>query len=303
MSNCRISVVSSVVLALVLAVGNGGRVEDEYGGVTPSSALCQMGINMPEFDISHTNANNATECRDRCDNNQYCKAFIHQACDASSAGVCWLKSTAFGPTKKPQECCCFGTLSPPPTPSLDTSAMIGAEYTPWRAGSQLWWANFSGYRNDVARDLHSLRTVLGFTVLRVFLHDHLWDTNSTLLLRNMASFLDLCAAQNMRVGFVFFDDCWNHTADLTKPCVPRQGVHNGCWVASPQDSKRAAGVSQFEPYVAGVVREFRADKRVAWWEVFNEPRRTNAFSLALRAAAYEWAKAQVRPFYSCSSTT
>ena len=83
--------------------------------------------------------------------------------------------------------------------------------------------------------------------------------------------------------------------------MPTQGVHNGCWLAAPQDARRHNGTVPFEGYVRGIVRALKADPRVAWWEIFNEPQRGNTFSLALRDAAYRWAKdeAPLAPVISC----
>ena len=44
----------------------------------------------------------------------------------------------------------------------------------------------------------------------------------------MDDFLGVLATENMTAGFVFFDDCWQHSgANLSTTCVPLVGVHNG----------------------------------------------------------------------------
>ena len=204
-------------------------------------------------------------------------------------------------------------LSPPSPPSppgpparfWDMSKHVGAEYTPWRAGNQFWWHRYSEYRADVQRDVHAMTTVMGFTTVRVFLHDMLWDANSTALLDHMDDFLGILHASDMQAGFVFFDDCWQHTnASVEDHCQPEDGVHNSCWFAAPQDDKRTAGVDQFKSYVEGVVKRFKADSRVAWFEIFNEPQKHNPFSMSLRDASFGWAVAAaglspVMPIISC----
>ena len=95
--------------------------------------------------------------------------------------------------------------------------------------------------------------------------------------------------------------CVQHSgADLNATCVPRQGVHNGCWYAAPQDAQRTT-VGRFESYVTGLVAAFATDKRVAWWEIFNEPQKGNPFSMALRDAGFKWAVGAnpVQPVISC----
>ena len=122
----------------------------------------------------------------------------------------------------------------------------------------------------------------------------------------MDSFLGIAASKNVSVGFVFFDDCWNHQgASLDVPCTPQPGDHNGCWMASPQDVERQNGTEPFRAYVTQTVQRFRTDRRVRWWEIYNEPfrgvRPKSQFSLALRDAGYAWAKAvePIQPVLSC----
>ena len=56
-------------------------------------------------------------------------------------------------------------------PAWNMSGLVGAEYTPWRVGNQLWWHNFTDYADDVAREVKAMKAVFGFTAIRVFLHD------------------------------------------------------------------------------------------------------------------------------------
>ena len=169
---------------------------------------------------------------------------------------------------------------------------VGAEYTPWRAGNQLWWANYSQYAGDVEREVKAMRDVLGLTALRVFLHDMVFRQDPARLLRNMDAFLSTLHAHGMMAGFVFFDDCWQHSgANLSQTCTATQGIHNGCWYAAPQDVDRN-GTARHADYVSQVVAAFKTDARVAWWEIFNEPRVGSSYSMGLRDAGYRWAMAQ-----------
>ena len=56
------------------------------------------------------------------------------------------------------------------TPAWDTSKWVGAEYTPWRASNEMWWADYEAYRPDLLRELPAIKEILGFTALRVWLH-------------------------------------------------------------------------------------------------------------------------------------
>ncbi|KAK3236151.1 hypothetical protein CYMTET_53699 [Cymbomonas tetramitiformis] len=201
---------------------------------------------------------------------------------------------------------------------VDTSKWLGAEYTPARASNTLWWWNFDEYEDDVLLELEAARRHFGYTTLRMFLHPLLYEADDVAFISNITRFVEIAETKDMRVGFVFFDDCFAHEgADLNEPCLPsRDPVQSGCevgsfgqsqccmncWVASPQDKDRdPSDVDRYRPYVTTIVSAFKNDPRVLWWEIFNEPNEASSFSLTLRSAAYSWAKAvhPTQPVISC----
>jgi hypothetical protein len=195
---------------------------------------------------------------------------------------------------------CFAAVAVSLADIVDTSRWIGAEYQPSQSSNEDWLYHYEDYRVSVERELALVKRALEFTTLRVFLHSMIFEADSEQLLRNMESFLTSAEKYSFRVGFVFFDDCWNHVGmDLSRPCQPVKGVHNGCWMASPQDIERTS-VERFKPYVTHVVSRFLKDERVAWWEVFNEPN-DSSFSASLRKSGYEWITELVplAPILSC----
>lgn len=184
---------------------------------------------------------------------------------------------------------------------IDTSGWVGAEYAPMQSSNEDWLFHYDDYALSIERELPMIKKVMQFTSLRVFLHSMIFETNSTLLLSNMERFLVVANQNDFTVGFVFFDDCWNHAGfSLSEPCQPIKGVHNGCWATSPQMKDRTS-VDRYEPYVTEVISHFLADTRVAWWEIFNEPNHLDPYSTALRASGYAWAKAlsPIAPILSC----
>ena len=186
-------------------------------------------------------------------------------------------------------------------PPINTSGWIGAEYTPWNASNELWWIDYAAYRPTVDRELYQLKKQFGFTALRVWLHTMLHSHDAAGLKQNVSDFLALADSHGFGVGLVLFDDCWNKEgANLTKPCVATKGMHNGCWMTSPQQHERTS-IARFEPYVRDIVTTFGRDKRVLWFETFNEPNRHSNFSAALKSAAYTWAKAAapMQPVAAC----
>ena len=185
--------------------------------------------------------------------------------------------------------------------AYDTEHFIGGEYTPSGASNELWLAFYGRYRNQVVFDIKNYKERLGVTALRIFLHSLLWESDPAGLLANLEDLLAIAANYSMQLGLVFFDSCWSDTgASTIEECKPTPGVHNSCWMQSPQASQRT-NVSRFEPYVSGVVSRFAADPRVAWFEVYNEPHVDDPFVKALREAGYGWAKAQnpLAPVISC----
>lgn len=178
-------------------------------------------------------------------------------------------------------------------PAWDLSWVAGIEYTPSSApGNSLWWHWYSEYAAEVERELSLAQRRYGFNHLRMFLHSMVFEQdNGTSLHAAMESFLGTATANGFKTSFVFFDDCWGGAgASLTTPCVPVEGRHNGCWFQSPQIADRT-NVTRYQPYVYDTVRRFGRDPRVAFWEVYNEPRNGDPFSMALRDAGYAWALA------------
>ena len=79
---------------------------------------------------------------------------------------------------------------------------IGGEYTPSGASNELWLAFYTRYRAQVETDLANARRRLSTTVLRIFLHSLLWESNSNELLTNLDDFLGIADKNDMKVGFV-----------------------------------------------------------------------------------------------------
>jgi hypothetical protein len=185
----------------------------------------------------------------------------------------------------------------------DTEAWMGAEYTPAAApGNGFWWQWYDDYEPSVERELAFLSRNLKLTTIRVWLMYEVYAANSTRLHDNMESFLGIAEKHGIKVGFVFFGDCFNHNGGNTSvQCTPHKGHHNGCWMASPQDVDRPpAPFLPLKPYVVTTIGRFKSDQRVQWWEIFNEPRH-DSYSLGLRNEAYTWAKAlaPLAPVMSC----
>jgi hypothetical protein len=183
-----------------------------------------------------------------------------------------------------------------------TAGWVGANYTPAYAVNQVqFWHDF---RPDVVeRELAAAKKYFGITTLRVYLHNINFDEEKDTFLANIETFLQICDRHGIKPGFTFFDDCHRHDGIfLDEPTEPIKGYHNGRWAACPQDRDRDPDEPEkFKPYVQDVIRPHRDDRRVLWWEIFNEPHMKSPYSVRLRKLAYAWAKElePVQPVISC----
>ena len=154
---------------------------------------------------------------------------------------------------------------------------VGCNFIPSTAVNQL--EMWQGATFDPATIERELRWAagLGFNVLRVYLHDLLWDQDRQGFLDRIDSFLDLARQQQIRIVFVLFDDVWNTNPQLGPQPEPHPGRHNPSWVQSPglptlhAYATDPAVAERLERYVSGVVSHFKDDDRVFAWDVYNEP--------------------------------
>jgi len=146
---------------------------------------------------------------------------------------------------------------------------------------------------------------LGFTSMRVFLHDLPWSQDSAGFLKRIDLFLEIAARHKIRPMIVLFDSCWDPYPKPGPQRGPRPGVHNSGWVQSPgreilTDPSRWPGL---EAYVKGIIGRYKDDPRVLAWDLFNEPDNTNESSygkqeppdkversLELLIRSYAWAR-------------
>jgi len=187
-------------------------------------------------------------------------------------------------------------------PNPPTDGRVGANYTPAYAVNQVqFWHDFRP--EVVEKELAAARRNFGISTLRVYLHDINFNEEKEVFLSNLEKFLTICEKHGIQPGLVFFDDC--HRDDgifLDRPTTPMKGFHNGRWARCPQKRERdPADLEKFKPYIQEVIRAHRADRRVLFWEVFNEPAPGAKYSRRLSVAGYRWAKElnPVQPVLNC----
>jgi hypothetical protein len=151
--------------------------------------------------------------------------------------------------------------------------LVGSNYIPATAVNELemWQADtFDPRRIDLEL---GWAESLGLNTMRVFLHDLLWQQDSSGFQKRIDAFLTIAAKHHVRILFVLFDSCWDPYPHLGKQREPRPGVHNSGWVQSPGAAalKDPAQLPRLEAYVKEVVGAFANDQRILGWDVWNEP--------------------------------
>jgi len=183
--------------------------------------------------------------------------------------------------------------------------LVGCNFVPSTAINQLeMWQPETFDPVAIDREL-KLAHDLGFTSVRVFLHDIPWKQDRDGFVERVDQFLKLADKYDIGVMFVLFDSVWHPHPAAGKQPEPTPGVHNSGWMQSPGAAALAdpSREEELRDYVTGIVGRFRDDDRVHVWDVWNEPDNTNASSygaqeppnkdalvLPLLRKTFEWAR-------------
>ncbi|MCA9151821.1 MAG: cellulase family glycosylhydrolase, partial [Planctomycetales bacterium] len=158
--------------------------------------------------------------------------------------------------------------------------LVGCNFAPSTAMNQLemWQADTFDPRT-IGREL-SWAHSLGFTSVRVFLHDIPWREDKAGFFERVDKFLEIAANHQIGVMLVIFDGVWDPDPQSGAQRRPRTGVHNSGWVQSPgrvilSDAQKQ---DELKPYVQDLMRRYGQDKRVQIWDLFNEPDNGNGNS-------------------------
>lgn len=154
-----------------------------------------------------------------------------------------------------------------------TGWLCGANFNPSTAINQLeTWQAESFDTITINRELGWAQGI-GMNVMRVFLHHVAWEVDKVGFKKRMNTYLKISASHGIKTIFVFFDDCWNPTYQAGKQPEPKPGVHNSGWVRDPGDLlfTNPALIGTLELYVKDVMTTFKADPRIAMWDMYNEP--------------------------------
>jgi hypothetical protein len=169
----------------------------------------------------------------------------------------------------------------------------GAVFVPTSAVNEAQqWDEYDPVIND--RELH-YASIYGINCVRVYLHFDIYLKKKNALLDHIEDFLTRADKYGLKTEFVFFDDCWNQPdKDILSPDyqypAPIFGVHNSRWIVSPGENVRtnyAEYRDRLKAYVQDIVNAHKDDKRIAFWETYNEPNHSPE-TRRLMQDAYQW---------------
>jgi hypothetical protein len=167
--------------------------------------------------------------------------------------------------------------------------LVGCNFNPSTAINQLeMWQADTFDPKTIDRELGWAQD-LGFNSVRVYLHNLPWQQDRDGFLGRIDQFLSIADKHGIGVMMVPLDAVWDPHPAIGKQREPRPHVHNSGWVQAPGaeilgDPKRH---DELRPYITGLIRHFRNDKRIQVWDVFNEPENSNVNSYGERGTKSE----------------
>jgi hypothetical protein len=180
----------------------------------------------------------------------------------------------------------------------------GSNFIPSTAVNQLeMWQAETFDPETIGRELRWADEI-GLNCMRVYLHHLAWETDREGFKKRMNQYLEIADKNGIKTIFVFFDDCWNPTYRAGKQPEPKPGVHNSGWVRDPGELlyTNPEVISTLEEYVKDILSTFRDDKRIALWDMYNEPGNSGYGnkSMPLLEKAFQWGR-EVNPSQPLSS--
>lgn len=152
---------------------------------------------------------------------------------------------------------------------------------------------------------------IGFNAVRVNLHTLVWQNDRDGLHERLDTLMQVAEKNGIETVPCLFDDCgFGGSEPVYGPQPnPVPGIHNSRAVACP-GRDTVVDLDQrpmLEAYVRDIVRNFRNDSRVLFWDLYNEPGNRMEFtsggfskyggdldshSLSLMEQAFGWARAE-----------
>jgi len=172
----------------------------------------------------------------------------------------------------------------------------GANFQPSTAINQLeMWQAETFDPETIDREL-GWAAGIGMNCMRVYLHHAAWEQDKPGFKDRVEQYMDIAERHGISTIFVLFDDCWNPTFTIGKQPEPKPGIHNSGWVRDPGDLYYAGDTTTLTPileeYVKDILTTFKDDKRIVFWDLYNEPGNSKYEnkSLPLVKKVFEWGR-------------
>jgi endo-1,4-beta-mannosidase len=172
--------------------------------------------------------------------------------------------------------------------------ITGANFIPSTAINQLeMWQENSFDSETIDRELGYAEGI-GFNTMRVYLHSLAYKADPKGFKNRVDTYLKLAAKHKIKTIFVIFDDVWDAKPEMGKQRAPKPGVHNSGWMQDPgyPASNEMATSTELKKYVQDIIRTFKDDDRVLFWDLYNEPGNSGkkTESLPLLKNVFAWAR-------------
>jgi hypothetical protein len=176
--------------------------------------------------------------------------------------------------------------------------LVGCNFIPSSAINELeMWQGETFDTATINRELGWAQAA-GFNIVRVFLHFIPWQSDPKGFKQRIREYLTIASRHKIRTMFVLFDDCWNEDPRAGKQPDPKTGVHNSGWMQCPGKAMHndSSTWPKLERYVKDILSTFKYDRRIAIWDLYNEPGNSNynETTLPLLKNVFQWAWS-VRP--------
>lgn len=174
----------------------------------------------------------------------------------------------------------------------------GCDFIPSTAINQLeMWQAESFDTTTIDRELGWAED-LGFNSMRVYLHHAAWEIDKDGFKDRMNQYLTIADRHHISTLFTIFDDCWNPTYQTGTQPEPKTGIHNSGWLRDPGDIiyEDTTVIKTLESYVKDILTTFANDKRIVFWDLYNEPGNSGYGnkSMNLLQHAFQWGR-EVNP--------
>ncbi len=177
---------------------------------------------------------------------------------------------------------------------------VGFNYVPSTAvNSTECWQEATFDRPTIEREL-SWAEKWTYNSIRIFLPYLVWAQDRVGFMARFEWLLETAKRHRLTVVPVLFDDCafagLQPYLGPQNPPTPR--THNSGWTPSPGTAVQfdPAKLEQLKAYVKEVIGTFRKDRRILFWDLYNEPGNNDlgSRSLFLLDSAFDWAR-EIKP--------